>query len=68
MRVDRIDLAQFVLRRDLIGSWRFNLPAYNSGSCFIQGGYQEHAGDFAFIDQVLCYYNRLRWPESVIVQ
>ena len=66
VRVDRIDLAQFVLRRDLIGSWRFNLPAYNSDSCLIEGVYQEHAGDFAFIDQVLCYYNRLRWPESVI--
>ena len=68
VRVDRIDLAQFVLRRDLIGSWRFDLPTYNSDGMLIEGLYQKHAGEFTFIDQVLCYYNRLRWPESVIVQ
>ena len=61
VRVDHIDIAQFVLQRDLIGERRFALPAYNSDGMLIEAIYGEHPGEIAFIDQVLCFYNRLTW-------
>lgn len=56
-----IDLAQFVLRRDLIGTCRFDLPVYQSDGLLVEAIYNSHPTDFALLDSILCYYNRLKW-------
>ena len=56
-KVSHIDMAQFVLRRDLIGDNRFEFGKYIADGIFIENLYNQKSEDFLFIDEVLCYYN-----------
>jgi len=59
MRVGHIDMAQFLLRRDLIGEMRLKSGDYKADGYFIEDVYKSNPEDFFFINQVLCYYNYL---------
>jgi len=56
-RVQHIDMAQFLLRRDLIGKSRLEPMKYIADGNFIEKLYNENKEDFFFIEKVLCYYN-----------
>ncbi len=58
-RVQHIDMAQFVLKRDLIGSSRIDPMNYIADGIFIERIYNQNKEDFYFIDKVLCHYNFL---------
>lgn len=64
--LNRIDLAQFVLDRKLIADHRFKVDEYNSDGRIIDEIWQKYPSkDKAlFIDEVLCYYNRLNWAAA----
>lgn len=59
-RVNYIDMAQVLIRRDLIGDIRFEVEPYNADGRFIEAVYQSNPSEWAFIHQILCYYNALR--------
>jgi glycosyltransferase involved in cell wall biosynthesis len=59
MKPQLIDMAQFLLRRDLIGELRLKLGDYKADGYFIEDIYQKSPEDFYFIDEILCYYNFL---------
>jgi glycosyltransferase involved in cell wall biosynthesis len=59
-KVRHIDMAQFVLSRDLIGEVRFVPNDYIADGYFIEKIYRQSPDDFFFIDKVLCYYNELK--------
>ena len=59
MKVQHIDMAQFILRRDLIGEMRLKFGDYKADGYFIEELYNSSPGDFYFIDKILCYYNYL---------
>ena len=59
MRVQHIDMAQFLLRRDLISTNRLKLGDYKADGYFIEDIYKSNSEDFFFINQILCYYNFL---------
>jgi hypothetical protein len=59
VRVHEIDLAQFVVRRELVGDRRFELLVYHSDGLIIESVYNENPEKAVFIDDVLCYYNGL---------
>lgn len=59
MRVQHIDMAQFLLRRDLIDDKRLKLGDYKADGYFIEDIYKSNKEDFFFINQILCYYNYL---------
>jgi len=59
MKVQHIDMAQFILRRDLIGEMRLKLGDYKADGYFIEEIYKMNSEDFFFINQILCYYNFL---------
>ena len=60
VKVGGIDMAQFFLRRDLIGFSRLKLDDYKADGHFIEDLYQFNQDDFLFIDKILCYYNYLQ--------
>ena len=59
MRVQHIDMAQFLLSRDLISTNRLKLGDYKADGYFIEELYKTNPVDFFFINQILCYYNFL---------
>ena len=59
-RVQHIDMAQFLLSRDLIGDTRFIPGDYKADGYFIEKIYNENKNDFFFIEEPLCYYNWLK--------
>jgi glycosyltransferase involved in cell wall biosynthesis len=59
MKVSHIDMAQFILRRDLINEKRLIKGNYKADGYFIQELYESSPDDFYFIDEILCYYNSL---------
>ena len=63
-RVQHIDMAQFLLRRDLIGDVRFVGGDYKADGYFIEKIYNSNKADFHFISDVLCYYNFLKKPAN----
>ena len=64
MFVSKIDSAQFLLRRDLIGETRFKKFDYKADGYFIEEIYKRNPDDFIFIDKVLCYYNFIEPKKS----
>lgn len=60
MRVQHIDMAQFLLRRDLIGNKRLEFDNYKADGVFIEDIYKSNPDDFYFISEILCYYNFLK--------
>lgn len=59
MKVQHIDMAQFLLKRDLISDKRLKLGDYKADGYFIEDVYKSSPEDFFFINQILCYYNYL---------
>ena len=60
-KVSHIDMAQFVLKRDLIENHRLEFGKYIADGIFIENLYNQKSSDFLFIDEILCYYN---WIEK----
>jgi glycosyltransferase involved in cell wall biosynthesis len=59
MKVQLVDMAQFLLRRDLIGEMRLKSGDYKADGYFIEDVYKSNPEDFLFINEVICYYNYL---------
>jgi glycosyltransferase involved in cell wall biosynthesis len=59
VKVGHIDMAQFLLKRDLIGEMRLKLGEYKADGYFIEDVYKSNPEDFFFFNQVICYYNYL---------
>jgi len=59
-RVQHIDMAQFILRRDLYNNYRFKPGDYKADGYLIEEIYNINKEDFHFIPDVLCYYNWLK--------
>ena len=56
-KVGHIDMAQFVLRRDLVGDSRLEFGKYVADGIFIENIFNQNSQEFLFIDEILCYYN-----------
>ena len=61
-----IDVAQFTLKRKLIGSTRFDLYNYAADGIFIESIFKgkdnngkENRNKFVITDDILCYYNKV---------
>jgi glycosyltransferase involved in cell wall biosynthesis len=57
VKVGKIDMAQFLLKRDLIGISRIPRGHYVGDGMFIEKLFNENTEKFIFINKVLCYYN-----------
>lgn len=57
VKVSKIDMAQFFLRKDFIGDRRIVLGQYVGDGIFIEKLHSENPEEFYFIDEILCYYN-----------
>jgi glycosyltransferase involved in cell wall biosynthesis len=57
VKVSKIDMAQFLLKRDLIGDSRIVQGQYVADGIFIENLHNNNTEEFLFIDEVLCYYN-----------
>ena len=66
MKLKSVDLAQFILSREIIGDCRFELR-YDADGLFIENLYKEKSDNFLFIDEVISYYNYLvpKKPKSL---
>lgn len=60
MKMGHLDMAQFLVSTELIGTKRFMQNIYESDYFFIKGIYEENKEKFLFIDKFLCHYNYLR--------
>lgn len=56
-KVSKIDMAQFLLNRKLIGENRIVLGQYVGDGIFIENLYSQNISEFHFINEILCYYN-----------
>ena len=63
IKVGSIDMAQFILRRDLIGDSRLESGKYVADGIFIQNLFERSKDDFIFINKVLSYYNAIEKPK-----
>lgn len=59
IRVGGVDMAQFIVRRDLIGNRRFPNNTYVADGVFISELYRDHPQDFLFCDKILTLYNSI---------
>lgn len=59
VKVQKIDMAQFVLKKSLVADKRLVAMTYTADGIFIEELYKEKQDQFSIIDKVLCYYNRL---------
>ena len=57
VKVGKIDMAQFILKRDLIGDERIPKGFYVGDGMFIEKLYEENTKEFHFLNEILCYYN-----------
>lgn len=60
VKVQHIDMAQFILDRKLIGDIRFIPMDYKADGYFIEEIYNKNKEKFFFINEELCYYNFLK--------
>ena len=60
VKPQHIDMAQFLLKRSLIGDHRFVPNTYIADGIFIEKIYNENRQNFHFIHDSLCYYNYLQ--------
>jgi hypothetical protein len=58
--VCNIDTAQFTLKRELIGDTKWDVNRYDADGVFISEIYNNNKDKFIILDDVLCYYNKLR--------
>jgi hypothetical protein len=59
IKVCHVDQAQYLLHMSLIGEKRF-IQQYEADGIFIEQIYKEHEDKIDIINEVLCYYNKLR--------
>jgi glycosyltransferase involved in cell wall biosynthesis len=59
VKVGSIDSAQYFLHRDLISESRYILGDYKSDGYFIVDLYENNKDKFLFIEEELCYYNKI---------
>lgn len=57
VKIQKIDMGQFLLRRDLIGEQRFDSCDYLADGRFIEEIFKNHEEEFVIVDEILCYYN-----------
>lgn len=57
IKVRHVDMAQFIMDKTLIGSYRIPQDQYIGDGLWIEEIYKNHADDFTIIPEVLCYYN-----------
>lgn len=60
VKVQKIDMGQFLLHLSLIGDVRFAPNQYIADGLFIEEIYSKNPDNFVFIDKVLCNYNSLQ--------
>lgn len=60
IRITRIDLAQVVLRRDLLVGREFE-HKHDADGLMFESLYKCYPRDFIFLKTPLCFYNRLEW-------
>ena len=60
VKVQHIDMAQFFLRKSLVGKKRLVPMTYVADGVFIEELYRDFPGKFIFIEKVLCNYNSLQ--------
>jgi glycosyltransferase involved in cell wall biosynthesis len=60
VEVRKIDMAQFLLQKSLIGSKRFAPRNYVADGIFISELHQENPEKIVFLEKVLCNYNSLQ--------
>lgn len=60
VKVQKIDMAQFFLKKSLIGKKRLVPMTYVADGIFIEELFKENRDKFAFSEKVLCYYNKLQ--------
>lgn len=60
VKVQKIDMAQFLLKKSLIGKKRFQPMTYVADGIFIEELHKENPDEFVFSSKVLCYYNSLQ--------
>jgi len=58
-KVKHIDLAQFIVRRDIFSTIDFK-EGYDADGKFIERVYARERDNFIFIDKILCHYNYLQ--------
>lgn len=58
-KVQKIDMSQFMVSRDLFGTYRFDPMNYKADGILIEKIFQDHPEDFVFIRDILSYYNYL---------
>lgn len=63
VKVGKIDMAQFCLKRKLIGSFRIPPNNYVADGVFIQNIYATHTERFLIKDEIGCYYNYYKQVE-----
>jgi len=64
VKVQHIDMAQFIINRKLIGENRFIKNEYKADGYFIENLYHLNKEEFHFIPEVMCYYNYLKTPSN----
>jgi glycosyltransferase involved in cell wall biosynthesis len=57
VKVGKIDMAQFLLKRELINEVRIPKGYYVGDGMFIEEIFNRNKNKFIFIDEILCYYN-----------
>ncbi len=62
IKVCHVDLAQYLLRRDLIGDVRFN-QSYECDGHLIEEIYRNNSDKILLLKDTYSYYNRLTWEK-----
>jgi len=64
VKVSKIDMAQFCLKRELIGDIRIPTGQYVGDGIFIQNIFESHSERFIISNQIGCYYNYFKQIEK----
>lgn len=59
VKLNHIDTAQFMFRREIVGDLRFDENRYDADGVFIETLYNRNKKDFKFINKPYSYYNYL---------
>lgn len=66
IKVQKIDMAQFILKRELIANKRLKTFEYKADGYFIEELYKENPDKFLILNEVLSYYNYFQSPKMPI--
>ena len=62
IKVCHVDQAQYLLKMDIIKSKRY-IQKYEADGHFIEELFNAYSDRISVIDDVLCFYNRLKWEK-----